>query len=157
MDENVKKVEEEQVKVEGKDSQADEVIKEEKGESKPTNTEPTGLGKFKDVASLLSAYNSLQAEFTKRCQKIKELESAITVDKVNAPTQKNLDTESNKSITDKDKEDVLKDYLKNLLNTKQQAIILDNVGHGVKAPIAKPKTIAEAGLLAKDLLTKKDN
>ncbi|MBE7083097.1 MAG: hypothetical protein E7373_00660 [Clostridiales bacterium] len=28
------------------------------------------LGKFKDVNALLSAYNSLESEFTKRCQKI---------------------------------------------------------------------------------------
>ena len=32
------------------------------------------LGKFKDVKSLFDAYNSLQAEFTRRCQKVKELE-----------------------------------------------------------------------------------
>ena len=31
------------------------------------------LGKFKDTASLLSAYNSLQAEFTKKCQKLSEI------------------------------------------------------------------------------------
>lgn len=32
------------------------------------------LGKFKDTQSLLSAYNNLQAEFTKKCQKLSELE-----------------------------------------------------------------------------------
>ena len=32
------------------------------------------LGKFKDIESLLNAYNSLQAEFTRKCQKLKELE-----------------------------------------------------------------------------------
>lgn len=32
------------------------------------------LGKFKDVKSLLNAYNALQSEFTRRCQKVKELE-----------------------------------------------------------------------------------
>ena len=38
------------------------------------NTENTlNLGKFKDVESLLSAYNNLQAEFTKKCQKLSEL------------------------------------------------------------------------------------
>lgn len=34
----------------------------------------TLLKKFKDVESLCKAYNSLQSEFTKRCQKVKELE-----------------------------------------------------------------------------------
>ena len=36
--------------------------------------ENLSLGKFKDVKSLFDAYNSLQAEFTRRCQKVKELE-----------------------------------------------------------------------------------
>ena len=34
------------------------------------------LGKFKDTESLLNAYNSLQAEFTRKCQKLSELEKA---------------------------------------------------------------------------------
>ncbi len=32
------------------------------------------FGKFKDAKSLLNAYNALQSEFTRRCQKVKELE-----------------------------------------------------------------------------------
>lgn len=38
---------------------------------------PTYLQKFKDVESLCKAYNSLQSEFTKRCQRIKELEGKL--------------------------------------------------------------------------------
>lgn len=34
----------------------------------------TELGKFKDVSALLKAYGSLQAEFTRRSQRLKELE-----------------------------------------------------------------------------------
>lgn len=46
--------------------------------------EMTSYGKFKDSEALLSAYNSLEAEFTKRSQKLKELEIAteIKTDKV---------------------------------------------------------------------------
>lgn len=36
--------------------------------------EGSHLGKFKDADSLLSAYNNLQAEFTKKCQKLSEIE-----------------------------------------------------------------------------------
>lgn len=32
------------------------------------------LGKFKDVQTLLKAYSDLEAEFTRRCQRLKELE-----------------------------------------------------------------------------------
>ena len=35
------------------------------------------LGKFKDVKSLYSAYGSLQAEFTRRSQRLRELERAV--------------------------------------------------------------------------------
>lgn len=37
----------------------------------------TSVGKFKDAKSLLEAYNSLQAEFTRRSQKLRELEGAL--------------------------------------------------------------------------------
>ena len=37
-------------------------------------TVSTDLGKFKDVSALLKAYDSLQAEFTRRSQRLKDLE-----------------------------------------------------------------------------------
>lgn len=114
------------------------------------------LGKFKDVQSLLSAYNSLHAEFTKRCQRIKELEGAIKgVDKDTAPTQSiegNFAKEENKGITEYEKQEIVKGYLKELLGAKQQAIILDSDGIGIKSPIQKPKTLEQAGILAREIL-----
>lgn len=38
-------------------------------------------GKFKDANSLLSAYNSLQAEFTKKCQRLNEIEKQFNLSK----------------------------------------------------------------------------
>lgn len=40
--------------------------------------EEVSLGKFKDVRSLLKAYGALEAEFTKKCQKIRALEGEMT-------------------------------------------------------------------------------
>ncbi|MBQ8427772.1 MAG: hypothetical protein IJX18_00795 [Clostridia bacterium] len=40
------------------------------------NEEKSPLGKFKDVNALMQAYNSLQAEFTRRSQRLKQLERA---------------------------------------------------------------------------------
>ena len=37
----------------------------------------TTIGKFKDAKSLLEAYNNLQSEFTRKCQKLSELEKQI--------------------------------------------------------------------------------
>ena len=115
------------------------------------------LGKFKDVNALLSAYNSLQSEFTKRCQKVKELEAVLaSSDKVVSPLEKSnerADTKAN--ITEKDKEEIVKEYLSNVLGKKQKAVLLDGVGVGVKTQISRPKTIADAGELAREILNKK--
>ncbi|MBE5736805.1 MAG: hypothetical protein E7348_00185 [Clostridiales bacterium] len=117
------------------------------------------FGKFKDVDSLVNAYNSLQSEFTKRCQKIKELESKIaegqqkTADhQVDEKIQTDKNEPSNIGENSVDKEDVLKEYLLDVLNKKPQAIVMDGAGAGVKTPVSRPKTIEEAGNLAKKLL-----
>jgi len=38
------------------------------------------IGKFKSAQALLDAYNSLQAEFTKKCQKLSEMEKEKTIE-----------------------------------------------------------------------------
>ncbi len=45
-------------------------------ENRP-NTATAALGKFKNVDALLKAYDCLQAEFTRRSQRLKELERAV--------------------------------------------------------------------------------
>ena len=131
----MKELNNEQINVEAQPEASEKVLGEEK----------TGisLGKFKDVNALLNAYNSLQAEFTKRCQKVKELEGMLAADKDKTP-----------SVSDKGEnaEDVLKDYLKSVISGKQKAVLIKESGVGVKAPVGKPKTILEAGMLAKEIL-----
>jgi hypothetical protein len=107
------------------------------------------LGKFKNTAALLSAYNSLQSEFTKRCQKVKDLEAQLSaVEKDNTPTK-------TEEISETEKQDVLKEYLKGVLSKKQSAIVMDGAGTGFKTPISRPKTIAQAGVLAQEIFNKK--
>ncbi|MCQ2387236.1 MAG: hypothetical protein MJ066_02170 [Clostridia bacterium] len=111
------------------------------------------FGKFKNAEALFSAYNSLQAEFTKRCQRVKELEGEIKT----REEQKSTDADTKPqtiSITDKEKEDILKDYLKSVLSNKSEAIIMDGKGSGIVTPSARPKTIEEAGTMALELLKK---
>ena len=130
-------------------------------EVKGDETQTVSLGKFKDANALLNAYNSLQSEFTKRCQRVKELESALSVDKENSikensPTEKVKEQEQahqeTKGITEEDKQNILKDYLKGLLGLKSTAVVMDGVGGGINTPINKPKTIDEAGKLAQEIL-----
>ncbi len=133
-----------------------ETVETEKNSS--SESQEVSLGKFKDAKALLSAYNSLQAEFTKRCQRVKELESEISIEKAkkDAPIEEN-NSDKHLSTIQVDKDEILKDYLKELLSSKQQAIIMDNAGMGIVRPPVKPKTFAEAGMLAKDLLNKNNN
>ena len=115
------------------------------------------LGKFKSVDSLINAYNSLQSEFTKRCQKIKELEGRLSADKsdLSVPTGKN-DEASVKTVTEEDKRKILEEYLKGVIGSKQNAVVLSDNGVGVTTPVSRPKSLSEAGILAKELLTDKN-
>ena len=94
--------------------------------------------------------NSLQSEFTKRCQRVKELEAELNsaVDKATVPTQ----TEQAESTIDK--EQILKDYLKGVLSKKQSAIVMDGAGVGIKTPNNRPTTLAQASALAQEILKK---
>ena len=84
-------------------------------------TGEVSLGKFKDVNALYNAYNSLQSEFTKRCQRVKELESKLVVEKEQSPTEKVLKQESaneeSTSISDEDRQNIVKEYLKGILGS----------------------------------------
>ena len=51
--------------------------------------EKINLGKFKDVSSLLTAYNNLQAEFTKKCQKLSEISKKSCDNSENSLPQQN--------------------------------------------------------------------
>lgn len=53
---------------------------------KGNSEEPVSLNKFKDEKSLQKAYQSLEAEFTKRCQRLKALEEENKILKENAET-----------------------------------------------------------------------
>ena len=124
-------------------------------EAEVTHGEDKGeisLGKFKDVGALLNAYNSLQSEFTKRCQKIKELESKVSDDKTVVPSHQESVPTNQVDTTLEDKEKFLKEYLLDVLGKKPSAIIMDGSGVGVKTPVNRPTTIEEAGKLAKKLL-----
>lgn len=56
--------------------QDNDVNNNENTVSQLTDNGSENLGKFKDVQSLLKAYNSLQTEFTKKSQKLSEIENS---------------------------------------------------------------------------------
>ena len=113
------------------------------------SVEQVSLGKFKDVGALFKAYNSLQSEFTKRCQRLKELEQKAESENNPEPAP-----ESKQGITEEDKEEILKGYLKSVLGAKSKAIVLDGVGASIKTPSDRPRTLADAGEFAKNYFNK---
>jgi len=64
------------------DEKVNEVVSKETDDS--TSADGSPIGKFKSVDALYSAYNNLQAEFTKKCQKLSELQKEIESKKVDS-------------------------------------------------------------------------
>ena len=125
--------------------------KEIKGEREKT----VSFGKFKDAEALLAAYNSLQSEFTKRCQRIKELEAATALasDTANADNPELSKT----GITEQEKEDllktgdakaneVLKYFYKGFLSEEEKHRLVVKIWTEVKKDVEKDlKSIIGAG------------
>lgn len=117
------------------------------------------LGKFKDIQSLEKAYRSLQSEFTRKCQRLAELErhleSAADNGDPPAPPESLLEDGefveryilSNKAIFDR----VLEKYLKELIKSQAPATVSGVRGMMPLTPPAKPRTIYEAGKLAEKM------
>lgn len=83
------------------------------------------LGKFKDIEDLKKAYNNLQAEFTRKCQRLKELEKQEDILKEDSEAQ-NLKTYDAKDSTvpiylKEDFEDKLQSFLSENPNAKLYA------------------------------------
>ena len=95
--------------------------------------------KFKDTDALKRAYGELQAEFTKRCQRIKELEGAIK-------EREN----SVKELSGEEKLQIIKEYLGDIKTKKGTVVMTD--GQKVSTPPKKPRTVNEAGKLAKEFI-----
>lgn len=61
------------------------------------STGDSPFGKFKDSTSLLSAYNSLQAEFTRKSQRLAELEKSFALSQKNTALQPETNASENKA------------------------------------------------------------
>ena len=136
------------------------------------NTAAAGLGKFKSVDALMSAYLSLEAEFTRRSQRLKELEEGSkarslpqsadgVTDTQNAQSAENeapsQSAENSKAellqaaLADSGvREAVIGEYLKTVASNKSIPLIVEGVSS--PAPKAMPKTVREAGALAEGFL-----
>lgn len=112
------------------------------------------LGKFKDVQTLLKAYSDLEAEFTRRSQRLKELEhgnkAETEPDGAEASPSRQDELLKRALSDDKVRDAVIGEYLKGVAEGK--GVTLLSGGGGVSAPRAVPKSVKEAGKLASELL-----
>lgn len=105
----------------------------------------TDLGKFKSVDALMRAYGELEAEFTRRSQRLKALQEAE--EKRKADAQPVMDSETLYSAV-KDNGEVAQRIVEDYLKGMRGVPLLSGAGAGIVAPANSPKNIREAGALA---------
>lgn len=116
------------------------------------NVAAADLGKFKDVQALLSAYESLEAEFTRRSQRLRELEEKIKAQDAPAAAENAPVPSSAQSVADDPdaRERIIGEYLRAVSVGRTVPFVTGGVG--VPAPRSKPHSIKEAGRLAEQFL-----
>lgn len=130
----------------------------------------TDLGKFRDVQALMDAYTALEAEFTRRSQRLKELENA-TKEPVppakaeNGQALPQAQTTQVKGeadgaavqpeISDEVKNAIIEEYLSGVLSRRSVPFVTG--GSVVAATRRTPKNLKEAGALAKNYFDNKED
>lgn len=116
------------------------------------------LKKFKDVQTLIKAYTDLEAEFTRRSQRLKELENKenkvqSVPDEAKGVPSPNEDEITRLALSNgKIRERIIGEYLKNV--TENKTVPLISGGVSVTAPKVTPKSVKEAGKLALEFLNR---
>ena len=112
----------------------------------------TALGKFKDVETLVKAYTDLEAEFTRRSQRLKELECGNKAEKPDGAQPSQSEIISSALADEKVRDAVIGEYLKSVSANK--GVPLLSGGGGVSGPKALHQSVKEAGRLAQEFLNK---
>lgn len=117
------------------------------------NSAAAELGKFGSVSALLAAYKNLEAEFTRRSQRLKELEEgnkARGVPDDGAPSRGSDDGVNAEAIDESVKSAIIEEYLRAVAGGKSVPLIVGGVSSA--APKNAPRTVKEAGALAQKFL-----
>ena len=136
------------------------------------NNAAAELGKFKDVQALMDAYQALEAEFTRRSQRLKELEASnerISPAKTDNPAVHSQEAETEKltqakeeaksqpaaALSDEVKRAVIEEYLNGVCQSRGVPFLTG--GCAVAAVRRTPTTMKEAGALAGKLFSDKED
>ena len=123
------------------------MTEEESGKQKPAAGEAPDLGKFQSVDALMRAYQELEAEFTRRSQRLRALESAAQQGGGEGRDAEGADNEAllravrgNEEVRTR----IVGEYLASLGGVP----LLAGTGAGVTAPAQRVTTLKQAGALA---------
>lgn len=117
----------------------------------------TDLGKFKSVDALLRAYGELESEFTRRSQRLKELEAKGEPNGNGEPSAGAAHGQEELYRAVMENEEVRARVLTDYLRSLKGVPLMTGSGTGVTAPANKPASIAEAGKLALGYFKTKQN
>lgn len=141
-----------------------EAVTAETAEAEGENA-ATVTGKFKDVKALWEAYQALEAEFTRRSQRLKELEANKVAktpadnpaENAEAPSQEAEGKAEAKlpSLSDEVKNAVIEEYLNGVASKRGVPFVTG--GGAVATPRRTPSTLREAGVLAGKLFSNKED
>jgi predicted nuclease with TOPRIM domain len=121
------------------------------------------IGKFSSPEALLKAYESLESEFTKRCQKLKDTEKENSDLKESFLDKARIETEAKSALSDevfltenvfKNEEisqKIISKYLEGL-SSNPAPNLLGSKGAAPLTPPKRPKSLEEAKKLAEVIL-----
>lgn len=124
-------------------------------EAQKTEGAAAGLGKFKSVDALLNAYNSLEAEFTRRSQRLRELEGKQAGENVQPSAGAgDLKKDSGEGESSQNFAGAVQEAVEAYLAGRQAPYIMADGGSFAAAPAARVRSLEEAGRLAQEMFRK---
>ena len=121
------------------------MTEEENTTQGPENTTQVDLGKFQNVDALMRAYRELEAEFTRRSQRLRALEAAAEAPQ---PARAEADAHEELYRAVKGDEGVCARIVGEYLASCRGVPLLGGGGAGVTAPARKAQSFKDAGNMA---------
>lgn len=132
-----------EVRANEQDVTSAQVAESEKG-NEGVSEQTSSFGKFKDLKSLLDAYNSLEAEFTRRCTRVKELEGMLASENIKDKTATAVPSDTRREQGGQNFDGFIGEPLKTSAKFVKEGGVYEPV-------VTKPKTITEAGNYASQM------
>lgn len=134
------------------------MTEEENKTEKPAPAQMPNLGKFQNVEALMRAYQELEAEFTRRSQRLKALEAAA-LSAADGKTDKKADGTAAEDAQTENADDALLRAVRGNEGVRTRIVgeylaslsgvpLLAGSGAGVTAPAERATTLRQAGALA---------